>query len=68
MDEKMSSLAKKAVKAEDLDDGTFVAFLMVQDKLTPEEIYSSVSEILAASVDTVSVFYFLRGTASLTKK
>ena len=53
LDEKMSSLAKKAVRAEDLDDGTFVSFMMIQDKLSPEEIYGSVSEILAASVDTV---------------
>ncbi|XP_072024767.1 1,25-dihydroxyvitamin D(3) 24-hydroxylase, mitochondrial-like [Amphiura filiformis] len=54
LDEKMSSLARKAVRAEELDDGTFVAFLVMQDKLTPEEIYSVVGEILVASVDTTA--------------
>ena len=54
IDEKMASLAKKAVRDESLDDGTFVAFLMLEDKLSREEIYGVVAEIMTGSVDTVS--------------
>ena len=53
----MGDLAKKAVKGEDLDDGTFVAYLMLQNKLTPEQIYGIVAEIMTGSVDTVSKIY-----------
>ncbi|XP_072049593.1 1,25-dihydroxyvitamin D(3) 24-hydroxylase, mitochondrial-like [Amphiura filiformis] len=54
IDAKMSSLAKKAAKGEDFDDGTFVAYLMTKNKLTKEEIYGTVSEIFPASVDTTA--------------
>ena len=54
LDEKMTSLARKAVRGEDLDDGTFVAYLVCQDKLKAEEVYGTIGEILPASVDTVS--------------
>ncbi|XP_072048432.1 25-hydroxyvitamin D-1 alpha hydroxylase, mitochondrial-like [Amphiura filiformis] len=54
VDEKMSALAKKAAKGEDFDDGTFVAYLMIKDKLTKGEIYGNVSEIMPASVDTTA--------------
>ena len=51
----MNVLNEKALKGESLDDGTFVAYLMLQNKLTPEQIYGNVSEIMPASVDTVSM-------------
>ncbi|XP_072048811.1 1,25-dihydroxyvitamin D(3) 24-hydroxylase, mitochondrial-like [Amphiura filiformis] len=52
VDEKMGVLAKKAAKGENFDDGTFVAYLMIKNKLTKEEIYGTVSEIFPASVYT----------------
>ncbi len=56
VDEKMASLAKKVDRGESLDDGTFMAFLMMQNKLTRDEIYSVVAEIMAGSVDTVNTY------------
>ena len=61
-DEKMSDLARKAVKEEDLDDGTFVAYLMLQNKLTPKQIYTMMAEIMTGSVDTVSTNNMLCST------
>ena len=50
----MAALAKKAVRDESLDDGTFVAYLMLENKLTRKEIYAVVGEFMTASVDTVN--------------
>ena len=54
VDEKMGDLALKVAKGEDLDDGTYLAYLILQNKLTPAQIYGIMAEIMAGSVDTVS--------------
>ncbi|XP_072015330.1 cytochrome P450 27C1-like [Amphiura filiformis] len=52
--EKLRELSQRAVRGEAVNDGSFIAFLMIQDKLSPEEIYSNMTELLTASVDTTS--------------
>ena len=54
VDSKLNELAVKAIKKQKVDDGSFLAFLMIQDKLTPEQIYGNMTELLTASIDTVS--------------
>ena len=61
IDDTMGALATRAANGEDLDDGTFLAYLVTQDKLTPEEIIGSVSEVMPASVDTVRMLFLNRG-------
>ena len=56
----MGALAKKAARGEDFNDGTFLSYLVLEDKLSPEEIIGSVSEIMPASVDTVKLQFVFR--------
>ena len=57
----MGALATRAANGEDLDDGTFLSYLVTQDKLAPKEIIGSVSEVMPASVDTVRMLFLNRG-------
>ncbi|XP_071959585.1 1,25-dihydroxyvitamin D(3) 24-hydroxylase, mitochondrial-like [Antedon mediterranea] len=56
IDMKLNELADKVDKSdkEKVDDGSFLAYLVAQDKLSDEEIYGNMTELLAAAVDTTS--------------
>ena len=50
----VKDLAAKAARGENIaNSGTFLAFLVAQDKLTYEEIIGNLAEIVPAAVDTV---------------
>ncbi|XP_071959483.1 1,25-dihydroxyvitamin D(3) 24-hydroxylase, mitochondrial-like [Antedon mediterranea] len=56
IDMKLNELEEKASKSDkdEIDDGSFLAYLVAQDKMSDEEIYGSMTELLAAAVDTTS--------------
>ncbi|XP_033096278.1 1,25-dihydroxyvitamin D(3) 24-hydroxylase, mitochondrial-like [Anneissia japonica] len=54
IDRKLNELAEKVENNDKVDDGSFLAYLVAQNKLSEEEIYGSMTELLAAAVDTTS--------------
>ncbi|XP_072024768.1 25-hydroxyvitamin D-1 alpha hydroxylase, mitochondrial-like [Amphiura filiformis] len=54
VDQKLNHLADLALEGKDVNDGSFLGFLMAQNKLSPLEIYGNMAELLPASVDTTS--------------
>ncbi|XP_071959583.1 1,25-dihydroxyvitamin D(3) 24-hydroxylase, mitochondrial-like [Antedon mediterranea] len=52
IDMKLNQLSKSDI--EQVDDGSFLAYLVAQNKLSDEEIYGNMTELLASAVDTTS--------------
>ena len=57
VDQKLNQLTAMALDGKDINDGSFLGFLAAQDKLSTAHIYSSVADLLPASIDTVSQIY-----------
>ncbi|XP_071959482.1 1,25-dihydroxyvitamin D(3) 24-hydroxylase, mitochondrial-like [Antedon mediterranea] len=53
---KLNELAKNVTESDkkQFDDGSYLAYLVAQEKLSDEEIYGNMTEMLAAAVDTTS--------------
>ncbi|XP_071959481.1 sterol 26-hydroxylase, mitochondrial-like [Antedon mediterranea] len=54
---KLKELAEKAANNsnEQVDDDSYLAYLVAQNKLSEEEIYGNMTELLSAAVDTTSI-------------
>ena len=54
VEEKTQHVNDRIQRGEDADDGSYLAHLIAEGKLSNEQIYSNMTELLAASIDTVS--------------
>ena len=54
VDEKTNQIEDRKRRGDEADDGSYLAYLVEENKLSREEIYGNMTELLAASVDTVS--------------